>query len=715
LDHLLLDLRYAFRTLAKHRGFSLAVMGTIGLAIAANSAIFTVVHAVLLRPLPYTEPERLVGIIQQHTSFGPDFATLPDYQDWRDNSTIFESLGGAWSRVYNLTGMDEPERLAGAAVTGNFFATFRVAPAAGRTFTEASTDPREVVLSYGLWQRRFGGDEAVVGRRVALNGQPSIVVGVTPSGFAWPPSAELWVPFVAEPGMNRGYHLLQVVGRLKPGATLDGARAELSTLASQAERAYPAMNKDWGVEAGSLLDYTVSSTRRSLWLLTGAVACVLLIACANIANLLLVRGAGRAAEMAVRLSVGANRGQLVRQLLSESVLLALLGAALGVVVAKWTLDTIASIVPPQAAALVAFKLDPAMLGFAAAMAVATGVAFGLFPALHSTNPALAATLKNQAGQPSGAKAAKRFRVTLATVQIAMSMALLVPAGLFAKSLLNVSRVELGLNADHLVTFSLSPSLNGYDAARTRALFEQLEEKLAAVPGVTNAVFAMVPLLAGDNWNNSVRVQGFEAGPDTNTSAAFNSVGPAFFTTVGMPLLRGRAFTRADGQGAPKVVIVNEAFTRKFNLGADAIGRHMRQSRGDGPLDMEIVGVVRDAKYSDVKAAIVAQYFTPYPQSDQLGFGSFYVRTALPPDQLLAAVPAVVKALDADLPVDDLKTMERQIEENVFLDRMISVLSTAFALLATLLAAVWPIPSRSARGSSASAWRSEPTARGCGGW
>ena len=219
------------------------------------------------------------------------------------------------------------------------------------------------------------------------------------------------------------------------------------------------------------------------------------------------------------------------------------------------------------------------------------------------------------------------------------------------------------------------------------LFEQLEDKLAAVPGVTNAVFAMVPLLAGDNWNNSVRVEGFEAGPDTNTSAAFNSVGPGFFTTVGMPLLRGRAFTRADGQGAPKVVIVNEAFTRKFNLGADAIGRHMRQSRGDGPLDMEIVGVAQDAKYSDVKAAIVAQYFTPYPQSDQLGFGSFYVRTALPPDQLLAAVPAVVKALDADLPVDDLKTMERQIEENVFLDRMISVLSTAFALLATLLAAV----------------------------
>jgi predicted permease len=501
---------------------------------------------------------------------------------------------------------------------------------------------------------------------------------------------------------NRRSYWAYLFARLKPGAAIDAARVALNgayrpiindvevplqqgmsdqTLARFREKS---ITMEPGARGQSDVHREARAPLLILFAVTGT---VLLIACANIANLLLARGAGRAAEMAVRLSVGAGRGQLVRQLLTESVLLAMLGAAFGILVAKWTLDTIASIVPPEGAALAAFRLDPAMLGFAAVTAIVTGVLFGLFPALHSTNPALAATLKSQAGQPSGAKAAKRFRATLATVQIAMSMALLVPAGLFAKSLFNVSRVELGLKSDHLVTFSLSPALNGYDAGRSRALFEQLEENLGALPGVTHAVFAMVPLLAGDNWNNSVRVEGFEAGPDTNTSSSFNAVGAGFFTAMGMPLMQGREFTPADAGDAPKVVIVNQAFTRKFNLGTDAIGKRMRQSRGDGPLDMEIVGVVQDAKYSDVKAAIVAQYFMPYRQSEQTGSGYFYVRTALPPEQLLTAAPGVVKVLDPNLPVDDLKTMERQIEENVFLDRMISVLSTAFAFLATLLAAV----------------------------
>ncbi|HQZ38456.1 MAG TPA: ABC transporter permease [Vicinamibacterales bacterium] len=251
----------------------------------------------------------------------------------------------------------------------------------------------------------------------------------------------------------------------------------------------------------------------------------------------------------------------------------------------------------------------------------------------------------------------------------------------------MSRVDLGLQPDHLVTFSVAPSLNGYDTARSRSLFDRLEQDLAALPGATGAVFSMVPVLAGDNWNGGVSVEGFEAGPDTNIVASFNSVGPGFFRTMGMPLLKGRGFTPADGEGAPKVVVVNEAFTRKFNLGADAIGKRMKQSAREGPLDMEIVGVVQEAKYSDVKRPITAQFFTPYGQADQVGFGYFYIRTVVPPEQLLTAVPAVVKALDPNLPVDDLKTMEIQIKENVFMDRMISLLSTGFALLATLLAAI----------------------------
>ncbi|MEO8677620.1 MAG: FtsX-like permease family protein, partial [Vicinamibacterales bacterium] len=341
-----------------------------------------------------------------------------------------------------------------------------------------------------------------------------------------------------------------------------------------------------------------------------------------------------------------------------------------------------------AAALVTFKMDPAMLAFAGLAAVATGLAFGLFPALHSTRPDLAGTLKNQAGQPGGARAAARFRVTLATVQIAMSMALLVPAGLFAKSLFNISRVDLGLKTDHLVLFAISPELNSYTPDRTRELFERTEDELAALPGVTGAVAAMVPVLAGDNWNNSLTVEGFDAGPDTNTTAAFNGVSPGYFKTMSIPLVAGREFTRADALTAPKVAIVNQAFLRKFNLGASAVGKRFSNDGGpNAKLDIEIVGVAQDAKYSDVKRVVPAQYYLPYRQEERLGSAYFYVRTALPPEQLVSSIPVVMKKLDPNLPVENLKTMDAQIRENVFLDRLISLLSTAFALLATLLAAI----------------------------
>lgn len=415
---------------------------------------------------------------------------------------------------------------------------------------------------------------------------------------------------------------------------------------------------------------------------------MLLIACGNIANLLLVRGAGRAAEMAVRLSIGANRRQLITQLMTESILLAALGAVAGLVVAKWTLDLIASIMPADGGPQIAFSLSPTMLMFAGGAAVITGLAFGLFPALHSTRPDLASTLKNQAGQPGGAKAARRFRTTLATVQIAMSMALLVPAGLFAKSLFNVSRVDLGLKPDHLVLFSIAPELNSYTTERTRQLFERMEDELAAVPGVTGVVAATVPVIAGNNWSNSLVVEGFQAGPDTDTNASFNAIGPGYFKTMGMALMAGREFTRADAQNAPKVAIINQAFARKFNLGDNPLGKHVGLGGGPGTkTDIEIVGMVRDAKYSDVKQQVPPQYFMPFRQQERLGDAYFYVRTSTPPEQMLATIPIVMRKLDASLPINDIKTMETQVRENVSQDRIISTLSLAFALLATVLAAI----------------------------
>jgi predicted permease len=723
------NLRLAIRTLAKTPFVSLVAVLSLALGLGANSAIFSLFNQVLLRPLPVPEPGALANLGAPGPKPGStscnqsgDCEQVFSYGMFRDLERVQTSFTGiAAHRVFsaNVAFGGQTESGRGILVSGSYFPVLGVQPIAGRLFApDDDTMPGGhpvVVLSHDYWRRRFEENPSVLGQTLIVNGHGLTVIGVAPRGFEGTTlgvRATVFVPLTMrgemQPGPsgprfdNRRVYWAYLFARLKPGVTIEEARSALNGayrniiddveaplqqgMSEQTLARFRA--KQVTIEPGGRGQSSVHREARApLLILFAVTGTVLLIACANIANLLLVRGAGRAAEMAVRLSIGAGRGQLVGQLLTESIVLALLGAAFGVLVAKWTLDTIGAIVPAEGAALVAFRLDPAMLGFSAAMALVTGVLFGLFPALHSTNPELAATLKNQAGQPSGARAAKRFRASLATVQIALSLALLAPAGLFVKSLLNVSRVDLGLQPDHLVTFSLNPVLNGYDEPRSRALFEQLEEKLSALPGVQGAVFSMVPLLSGDNWNNDVRVEGFEVGPDTNVNAAFNSVGPGFFRTMGIRVMQGREFTRADGKGAGKVAIVNQAFTRKFNLGTDAIGRRLKQSRGEGPLDTEIVAVVQDAKYSDVKREIPAQYFTPYRQAEGVGFGYFYVRTAIAPEQLLTAVPAVVKALDPNLPIDDLKTMEMQIQENVFLDRMISLLSTAFAALATLLAAI----------------------------
>jgi predicted permease len=723
------NLRLAIRTLAKTPFVSLVAVLSLALGLGANSAIFSLFNQVLLRPLPVPEPGALANLGAPGPKPGStscnqsgDCEQVFSYGMFRDLERVQTSFTGiAAHRVFsaNVAFGGQTESGRGILVSGSYFPVLGVQPVAGRLFApDDDTMPGGhpvVVLSHDYWRRRFEENPSVLGQTLIVNGHGLTVIGVAPRGFEGTTlgvRATVFVPLTMrgemQPGPsgprfdNRRVYWAYLFARLKPGVTIEEARSALNGayrniindvevplqqgMSEQTLARFRA--KQVTIEPGGRGQSSVHREARApLLVLFAVTGTVLLIACANIANLLLVRGAGRAAEMAVRLSIGAGRGQLVGQLLTESIVLALLGAAFGVLVAKWTLDTIGAIVPAEGAALVAFRLDPAMLGFSAAMALVTGVLFGLFPALHSTNPELAATLKNQAGQPSGARAAKRFRASLATVQIALSLALLAPAGLFVKSLLNVSRVDLGLQPDHLVTFSLNPVLNGYDEPRSRALFEQLEEKLSALPGVQGAVFSMVPLLSGDNWNNDVRVEGFEVGPDTNVNAAFNSVGPGFFRTMGIRVMQGREFTRADGKGAGKVAIVNQAFTRKFNLGTDAIGRRLKQSRGEGPLDTEIVAVVQDAKYSDVKREIPAQYFTPYRQAEGVGFGYFYVRTAIAPEQLLTAVPAVVKALDPNLPIDDLKTMEMQIQENVFLDRMISLLSTAFAALATLLAAI----------------------------
>ncbi len=725
------NLKLALRTL-RHTPFLTGVaILSLALGIGANSAIFSLVNQMLLQPLPVTAPEDLVNLSAPGPKPGSQSCnqagncdavfSYPMFRDLERTQSSFTGIAGHRVISVNLGYQGQTENGSGMLVSGSYFPVLGLTPAAGRLLgPDDDTAPGAefvTVLSHDYWRLRFNQDPAIVNQTIIVNGEAMTVVGVAPEGFfgtTLGPRPRVFAPLSMRevlqrggnaPGTvleNRRNYWVYLFARLRPGVSLEQAqvatngpyRAILNDVEAplQEGMSEPTMVRFRAREVTLTPGQRGQSSlhgeaRAPLLILLAVTGTVLLIACANIANLLLARGAGRAAEMAVRLSIGANRRQLVTQLLVESCLLAVMGAAAGLLVARWTLDLIRSIIPPEGAALVTFELNASMLLFAGALAVATGLAFGLFPALHSTRPDLAATLKNQAGQPGGARAARRFRTTLATAQIALSMALLIPAGLFARSLVNVSRVDLGLAPDHLVTFGVSPTLNGYDTPRTRALFDQVETELAALPGVTSAAFSMVPVLAGDNWNNSVRVEGFEAGPDTNTTAAFNSVGPDFFRTMGIPLMAGRAFTAADAAGAPKVAIVNEAFTRKFNLPANAVGRRIGVGGTGSDLDVEIVGIARDAKYSDVKREVVAQYFVPWRQEERLGFGHFYTRSVVPPEQLLSAAPAVIGRLDGNLPVENLKTMEMQVRENVFMDRLISTLSTGFALLATILAAI----------------------------
>jgi predicted permease len=502
---------------------------------------------------------------------------------------------------------------------------------------------------------------------------------------------------------NRRSYWVYLFARLKPGVSLAQAKASLDTqyhgLITSVEAPLQKGMSDATMAKfqAKQMDMTPGALGQSqmrkqhadaLTLLFSVTGVVLLIACANIANLLLARSAARANEMAVRLSIGASRPRLIAQLLTESCLLAVIGGGAGVIVARWTLRGIAMILPTDLTRAFVFSIDPSMLGFAALLSLATGLLFGLFPAWHSTKPDLAATLKDNARQPSGSRGAARFRRSLVIAQIALSMALLGAAGLFTKSLANISRLDLGIKTETLLTFAVSPELNGYTPARTVDLLGRLEDRLATTPGVSGVATSLVPLLSGDSFGNGVSVQGFAEGPDTDNGSRFNEVGPGFFKTMGIPILSGREFTRADRLDAPKVAIVTQAFAKKFNLGTDAVGKLMARATGNAvKLDTEIVGLAQDAKYDDVKGEIPPLFYTPYAQDDGIGSVSLFVRTANDPAATLATIPGVMKEIDPNLPVEELKTMTAQVGENVFLDRMITTLSSAFATLATLLAAV----------------------------
>ena len=720
------NLKFALRTLFKTPFVTVVAILSLALGIGANAAIFSMFNQILLRPLPVPEPARLVNVGAPGPKPGSNSCSGAGSCDWvfsyamfRDLERVQTPFTGLAAHVEfdaNVAARGQTESVSGMIVSGSYFPVLGVKPAIGRLLA-AGDDPAPgqahvVVLSYGYWQRRFASDPGVLDQPIIVNGQTMTVVGVAERGFEgttlgarpaiFAPVTMIGFSQPFKGFDNRRSYFLYLFGRLKPGVSIEQARVALAGpyhniindveaplqqgMSQQTMTRFKA--RTLVLEPGHAGQSVVKTEARTpLLLLLCVTAFVLLIACANIANLLLARSAARAGEMAVRLSIGAGRGRLVRQLLGESCLLAVFGGMAGLVVAQWTLNLMLAILPKEATNSVAAQVDMPVVLFAAALTLATGLLFGLFPALHSTRAELVSALKGTAGQPSGARGASRFRTTLATAQIALSMTLLVAAGLFIKSLVNVSRVQLGLKAENVIMFAISPELNGYSTERTRQLFERVEDALAALPGVTGVTSGTVPLLSGSNWGNTVAVEGFEQGPDADANSRFNLIGPAYFHTLGMTVLAGREFTRADTLGSRKVAIVNEAFARKFNLGRDAVGRHMSNHGRDKPLDVEIVGFVQNAKYSDVKREVPPQFFLPYRQDDRLASINFYVRTAAQPEAMMSSVTRAVAQLDATLPIENMRTLTRQIRDNVFLDRFIGTLSTAFACLATLLAAI----------------------------
>jgi predicted permease len=729
------NLRLALRSLFRAPYVTIFAIISIALGIGANTAIFSIFERIWLRSLPVQEPDRLVNLSSPGKRIGPQSTNMagggdeifsyPMFRDLEKSQTVFTGIAAHRQFSANLAVRGATMDGRGLLVSGSYFPLLGVRPAVGRLLGPQDDrvigESPVVVLSYDYWKNRFGRDATVVNQTMIVNGQAMTIVGITQDGFdgtTFGLRPQVFLPITMRGFMelsykkikgkaslrgldNRSDYWVYLFARLKPGIGIEQAQAALNSqyqailnnveaplLKGMSEqttkqfKAKPLILKPG--DRGQSQSHR-KETRDFLALLLGLTAIVLIIACANVANLLIARGAARSGEMAIRLSLGASRLRIVAQLLTESFLLALIAGGVGILVAQWTLDIILSILSAEIVQNIQFTLNGSVLIFATALTLFTGLLFGLFPALHSIRPAPVSLLKGQAGQPAGSKSAARFRLVLATAQIALSLILLVAAGHFTKSLLNVSNIDLGMKLDHVVSFGVSPFRNGYSEQQSLQFFERLEEELAVLPGASSVTNSLIRLVSSQTTGDSVLVEGYKSGPDIDTSARFNNIGPAYFRTLGIPLTSGREFTRLDSSGRLKVAIVNEMFVNKFNLGPNAVGKHIGNT--GGTLDTEIVGVVKNATFNEVTTPPEPMFFRPYRQGDQIEHLTFYVRSSREPDQLFQSIRQLMARLDPNLPVENLCAMTQQVRDNTSDHWLISFLSTGFACLATLLAAV----------------------------
>jgi putative ABC transport system permease protein len=706
MNALVYDVRYGIRMLARNPGFTVVAVLTLALGIGANTAIFSVVNAVLLRPLPFANPERLVTLFERNLKMGYDqnAPAAANYLDWRAQNRVFTQMAAyGGDGQFNLSGAERPERVAGAAVTANLFPLLGVSPLLGRAFATEEEQPgndRVVVLSYGLWKERFGGSPGIVGKSITVSGRSCTVIGVMPPGFAFPgdtgtvlriytqPAAQLWVPLAldAKTWAVRSDHYLSVIARLKPNATIQQAGSEMNAVQQRLVKQYPNEFIGSDVRLVPLRTQVASGLEPVLLILLGAVAFVLLIGCANVANLLLARATSRKKEMAVRAALGASRVRVVRQLAVESLLLGIAGGALGVLVAAWGLSVLKAVIPENFPRLGYIRIDGWVLGFTALIAIATAMIFGLAPAFQTSKTDLTESLKEGGRGSSEGLRHNRLRSLLVVSEVALSLVLLVGAGLMIRSFIRLQNASLGFNPDHVLTMELSLSEGKYAQGEQRkVMIQQVIDRLEVLPGVKCAAATTLLPLAGGNFNSAIEIQGQELKvPGQSPSTEVRAITPEYFKTMRIPLEQGRAFTSQDTSTSPHVLLINQTLARRWLPHEDPIGRHT--TLGWNGFTGQIVGVVADTKEFGLDAEAREEVYIPYSQAPFRPTVALAMSTASDPTGLANAARGAVLEVDPDQPVSKLRTMAQVVLSSISQPRFRTLLLGLFAGLALILAA-----------------------------
>jgi putative ABC transport system permease protein len=694
------DLRYAARMLVRAPSFTAIAVLALALGIGANTAIFSVVNKVLLQPLPFKNPNELVIIWENatHLGFPKNTPSPANFLDWREQSTLFTGMAAMGPKDFNLTGVGEPERLDGRRVSANLFDLLGVQPRLGRGFLPEEDKPgtKVVILSYGLWQRRFGSDPRIVGQPLNLNGESYSVVGVMPPGIELPGfdnwKDQLWVPiaFSSEEAHSRGNHYLEVIARTKPGVTLKQARVEMETIAARLAQQYPEENKRISCVVNPLHEEVVGDIKPALLVLLGAVGFVLLIACANVANLLLARAAVRQKEIALRLALGASRSRLTRQFLTESVLLAILGGAVGLMFAFAGLRILTTFIPNTISQAESIGIDGKVLAFTALVAIVTGLIFGLAPAAQASNFSLNETLKEGGRDASGGSKGVRLRGLLVIAEVAVSFVLLIGAGLLISSFLHLQKLDPGFRADHLLTAKIElPELKYPDREHRIPFFDNVIRRVTALPGVQSAAIAGNLPLTYNGDSMYIGVEGIpDPPPDQQRDVIYRAIGPGYFNTMGIQLLRGRDFTEQDTTETGYAVIVSEKMAKHFWPGQDPIGKRLKNgsTTSDSPW-REVIGVVKDVRQNDFVAEPKLQMYMSYRQLKFLAPNALVVRTSVDPMSLAMPLRNAVWAVDKDQPVSNIRPMDEIVSAAVARQRFSTMLLGIFAALALVLAAV----------------------------